>query len=453
MPGPAPLEQAPTPSNRRAPGGNAARDGLRSGGQVGLHQSLRGASHAAGEDMLRPAENAPPATPEAPPPLEPRQVLDAWDINRKEGLSVEWISALQGELGVPVTGTSTKELALAVARAQVAAGNRRNLGELKAPTRTFLVGLFPKLADVTARPVATNLREGGARGNTAAPENEAVRLVGAAPDYPAYAASLKAMDFLGHSVIGHPEFLGRLHNAVKYLKGKFPGKNEREIGEQMGIVETSHFRKSGAAKKDDEMYHGLGFALDVNAPQNNWLFSHGARGVKLGDTMKHVGDLFGQAVIRGAADMSKAARAGTTEEAFAALDASNEALKRYRTFKNDPAALEAHLASEKAPPAAKSKGARRWLKTIEDDEKWLEKHLRKNPAEDGPAGFMDFKKELIIALRDAAGLRWGGADLGKDNGDLMHFDGGTMSTAQKLRNKTRDVRAQRAAQASTEAAQ
>lgn len=109
--------------------------------------------------------------------------------------------------------------------------------------------------------------------------------------------------------------------------------------------------------------------------------------------------------------------------------------------------------SEKAPPAAKSKGARRWLKTIEDDEKWLEKHLRKNPAEDGPAGFMDFKKELIIALRDAAGLRWGGADLGKDNGDLMHFDGGTMSTAQKLRNKTRDVRAQRAAQASTEAAQ
>lgn len=451
MPGPAPLEQAPTPSNGRVPGGNTAGDGLRSSGQGGLHQSLRGASHAAGEAMLRPAENAPPASPEGPPPLSPRQVLDAWDINRKEGLSVEWISALQGELGVPVTGTSTKELVLAVARAQVAAGNKRHLGELKAPTRSFLVGLFPKLADVAQRPVAANLREGGKRGDGGAPEDEAVRLLGVAPSYPSYVASLKAMDFLGKKVVGHPEFLARLQNAVRYLKGRFPGKNEREIGEQMGIAETSDFRTSSPTT--DNMYHGLGFALDVNPPQNNWLFSHGGRGVKLGDTMKHVGDLFGQAVIRGAADMSKAAKAGTTEEAFAALDASNDALKRYRTFKTDPAALEAHLASEKAPPAAKSKGAKRWLKTIEDDEKFLAKNLTPNPAQDGPAGFMDFKKELIIALRDAAGLRWGGADLGGDNGDLMHFDGGTMSTAQKLRKKTKDVRAQRAARAATGPAQ
>jgi len=35
----------------------------------------------------------------------------------------------------------------------------------------------------------------------------------------------------------------------------------------------------------------------------------------------------------------------------------------------------------------------------------------------------------------------------------MHFDGGTMSTAQKLRKKTKDVRAQRAVQTATEAAQ
>ena len=452
MPGPAPREQSPTPSTRQPAGGaSASSESLQSAAQNGLHQTLRGASHAAGEALLRPAENSPPPSPEAPPPLNPRQVLDAWDINRKEGLSVEWISALQGELGVPVTGTSSKELALAVAQRQVAAGQRRQLGELKAPTRSFLVGLFPKLAEIPQRTVAANLREGGKSGDGRAPENDAVRLLGVAPSYPAYVSSLKAFDFLGHRVVGHPEFLGRLQNAVKYLKTKFPGKSEREIGEQMGIRETSDFRTSSHAV--DNMYHGLGFALDVNPPQNNWLFSHGTRGVKLGDAMKHVGDLFGQAVIRGAAGMSKAAKNGTTEDAFAALDASNEALKRYRTFKNDPAALEAHLASQNAPAAAKSKGARRWMKTIADDEKWFEKHLKPNPEQEGPAGFMDFKKELIIALRDAAGLRWGGTDLGQDNGDLMHFDGGTMSTAQKLRKKTKEVRAQRAAQAATEAAQ
>jgi hypothetical protein len=263
--------------------------------------------------------------------------------------------------------------------------------------------------------------------------------------YAAYCASLKTMDFLGHAVIGHPEFLGRLHNAMKYLRGKFPGRSEREIGQHMGLATTSHFRTS--EKGRDQMYHGLGFALDVNPPQNNWLFSNGGRGVKLGDTMKHVGDLFGQAVIRGATDMSNQAKAGTTEEAFAKLDASNEALKRYRALKTDRAAHEAHLASDKAHPAAKSKGAERWLKTIADDEKWLEKNLVANPAAEGPGGFMDFKKELIIALRDAGGLRWGGTDLGNDNGDLMHFDGGTMSTAQKLRNKTREVRQSRSAAA------
>lgn len=332
-------------------------------------------------------------------------------------------------------------------------GNKKDLGVLKSTTRSVLVEVFPKLADVPQRPVATNLREGGARGNLEAPENDAVRLLKVAPTYAAYTASLKAMDFLGRQVVGHPEFLARLQNAIKYLRGKFPGKSEREIGEQMGVAETSHFRASSADPKGDEMYHGLGFALDVNPPQNNWLFSHGARGIKLGDTMKHVGDLFGQAVVRGAADMSKAAKAGTTEEAFAALDASNEALKRYRTFKTDRAALDAHLASDKAPAAAKSKGAARWMKTITDDEKWLEKNLQPNPADSGPAGFMDFKKELIIALRDAGGLRWGGADLGRDNGDLMHFDGGTMSTAQRLRNKTKEVQAQRAAQTATDGAQ
>ncbi len=168
---------------------------------------------------------------------------------------MEWISALQGELGVPVTGTSSKELVEAVARLQKEAGVRRSLGELKAPTRTFLVGRFPKLADIPQKPVAANTQAAHVRADAQAPEDEAVRVVGA-PSYAAYCASLKTMDFLGHAVVGHPEFLGRLHNAMKYLRGKFPGKSEREIGQQMGVATTSHFRTS--KKGSDQMYHGLG---------------------------------------------------------------------------------------------------------------------------------------------------------------------------------------------------
>ena len=42
------------------------------------------------------------------------------------------------------------------------------------------------------------------------------------------------------------------------------------------------------------------------------------------------------------------------------------------------------------------------------------------------------KAQTVAAMRDAAGLRWGGADLGGDNGDLMHFDGHDMQKAGQI---------------------
>jgi len=372
--------------------------------------------------------------------LTPRQVLDAWDVNRVQGLSVDWMSALQGQLGVPVTGISSKELVRAVAKLQSDKGQTRSLGMLKAPVRRFLTEQFPTLAETPQKPNAENQQNAHASADAQAPESEALRRLQLATSYPAYAASLKRFSFLGHAVVGHPEFLGRLANAQKYLAGKMPGKSESEIGAALGITRTSHFRTSHPSS--DQMYHGLGFALDVNPPQNNWTFGNGNRGVKLSEVMKHVGDLFGAKMIRNAGDMSKNAKGGTTEELFAKLEASNVALKRYRAFGTDKPALEAYLASDQASQPAKSKGAAGWMTMIANDEKWLSKSMKGGAQEEGAAGFMDFKKELVVALRDAGGLRWGGADLGGDNGDLMHFDGGTMDLAKRIRAKVKAVRAE-----------
>jgi hypothetical protein len=44
-------------------------------------------------------------------------------------------------------------------------------------------------------------------------------------------------------------------------------------------------------------------------------------------------------------------------------------------------------------------------------------HITRNPAR----GFMDLRKELVVALCDAVGLRWGACDFGAESGDLMHF--------------------------------
>lgn len=442
------LRQTPTPSVQRSPMGAAqqapaTRDG---------HAALRGLSFEEGAAALAPPENlvvqqrrrAAPQS--APGELSPRDVLDSWDKNRVAGISVEWMSAAQTALGVPATGVSSKELVTALAKLQADAGQKKADGVLTSGTRKWLVQQFPQLAGITQKTEAAGLEKGRASTKGAAPEDEAVRVTQMASSYSAYVAGFKAMSFLGTRVTGHPEFLGRLANAQKYLAGKFPGKSDAEIGSQLGVTRTSDFRASTWAS--DQMYHGLGFALDVNPPQNNWLFSHGKRGNKLSDVMKHVGDLFGEDTIRNAKDMSKNAREGTTEELFDKLASSNEALKRYRQLGSDQAALEAHIASDKAPHKARSKGAAKWMKTIQDDEKWLAKNMsegEEDKAKGQKAGFMDFKKELVCALRDAGGLRWGGADLGGDNGDLMHFDGGTMDTARRLRNKTRDVRTKAAA--------
>jgi hypothetical protein len=42
----------------------------------------------------------------------------------------------------------------------------------------------------------------------------------------------------------------------------------------------------------------------------------------------------------------------------------------------------------------------------------------RNPA----AGFLDLRKEMVVAMCDVARLRWGACDFGDTSGDIMHFD-------------------------------
>ncbi|MCA9517454.1 MAG: hypothetical protein KC635_21080 [Myxococcales bacterium] len=368
---------------------------------------------------------------------------------RTSGVNPAWMAALQEALGLPGTGVADIATSDALVKLLDDAGQHpRHLLDEK--SRLWLKGYFPKLMTVPdtlgpqdAKDVS---REREVRGAGAdAPENVAVRKSGQGSSYSDYAKNtLKSGKFLGQPVIAHPEFLARLENANAYLRSKAaPGTNDEAIGAQLGITKLSHFRPSGA--KSDQMYHGLGFALDVNPKANNWSFTK-SQSSKLGSVMKNAGDLFGEKTIRSAADMSRNASKMSTEDLFAKLAESNEALKRYRAMAQDTALLEQHLASEACPAAAKKRGAAWWKSTLKKDEKFLLGRMTDADGKESKgAGFMDYEKETVTALRDAAGLRWGGADLGGDSGDLMHFDGGTMGTAIALRNATRKARAEAAA--------
>jgi hypothetical protein len=37
-------------------------------------------------------------------------------------------------------------------------------------------------------------------------------------------------------------------------------------------------------------------------------------------------------------------------------------------------------------------------------------------------GVMNLQRELVVALCDVAGLRWGAGDFGEGSGDILHFD-------------------------------
>jgi hypothetical protein len=54
-------------------------------------------------------------------------------------------------------------------------------------------------------------------------------------------------------------------------------------------------------------------------------------------------------------------------------------------------------------------------------------------------GFMDLPEQLVVALRDVAGLPWGAVDFGgRQNGDMMHFDCRTVPEAASIKELVKD---------------
>jgi hypothetical protein len=60
-------------------------------------------------------------------------------------------------------------------------------------------------------------------------------------------------------------------------------------------------------------------------------------------------------------------------------------------------------------------------------------------------GVMNLQRDLVVALCDVAGLRWGAGDFSEGSGDIMHFDASAQIslggvTALALSHRVRDFR-------------
>lgn len=379
--------------------------------------------------------------PRPAPALSAKAAFQAYESARLEGLNPLWIATLEDALGLEVTMSPSPELAVAFAELEVAAG-RRPSGLLDPTNRSWLEQELPQLAEISDLPDTAEapLAE-GLGSDPRAPLDEALRGLHLG-SYADYVKTFVAGSFLGYPVTVRPEMLARLQVAEAYLRQTFCS-TPQEIAQQLGIYQVESFRSSTATS--DQMHHATGFAIDINKDANDYNFGNSAQRHTFQRILTDVALLFGVETIDSATELgSIPARSRTTEQIFDQVEQSNLLLRRYRGLAADPAALAAYLDSPECPARAKRIGAAGWAKRMERDEATLQHRTRENPTQPGPAGFMDLAKELVVALRDVGGLRWGAVDFGcVYSGDMMHFDGHHIPLARRIAARKDAVMAQR----------
>ncbi len=402
------------------------------------------------------------AAPAAPPvALVDDLHRHAYDWLRTRAYSIAWMAALQAKLGVAPTGVAdvatvnailTKHpIAEPVAKKKVSASVRAQLLEaavVKGMSATMRVlGAEVTTKDLPERAAATGLGKAGGSHGAGKDTPEEVAFASAHGGYAGFVSTqLKTGTFLGKTVVAHPDFHDRLANAAAYLRSKHPaGTTDEQIAEALGIRKVVSFRPTTA--DFDQMYHGIGFAIDLNPEQNNWHIGRGDNTWQLNRILGRVNQLFGATEVRSALGMAANSKKLATEGAYEAIAKANTQLRRYRELANDRGQLEAYLASASCPENVRKLGVAHWARVLAEDEKVMARTSAKQGGLMGPdgkpdhsSGFMDLKLLAVQAMRDAAGLRWGGTDLGGDSGDLMHFDGGFMNSAVTLRSKVQKAR-------------
>jgi len=190
----------------------------------------------------------------------------------------------------------------------------------------------------------------------------------------------------------------------------------------------------------------------LNPHQNNWQIGAGNDSWSLNKILSRANVFFGTSEVRSARGMAANAKKGMTEYAYAAIARADQQLLRYRELANDRQKLEAYLASPECPEPVRKQGIAYWAKAMKADEAWMMNPSNKLVGDpEGPkrgerpgqdVGFMDHKLETVQAMCDAGGLRWLGSGGGDASGDLMHFDGATMSSASGLRRQVATARAE-----------
>ena len=298
--------------------------------------------------------------------------------------------------------------------------------------------------------------------------------------YADYWGGLEVAKFLGLKLDGngsssgraHPALTGRLRIAEAWLQQRHPDvkddlpKLRERIGWHHGgnaayADNADDIGKNGFKGNKYEMgvhMHSFGLAIDIDPGHNPYVFGGSA---KIGTVnhywnknmemhLRRAAQLFGGEAIT-AEKLEHWSNTLSTDELYGKVEKATAALKQYLELPKTvtlPAAPSEKKAS-KAERAAQRKEADQ-LKQEAIAQRFVAKGYSPEEAETAAYDLLDFtedghdgketaiwnelgrrdspsltthSRDLVIALRDVAGLMWGGTEMsGVENGDFMHFD-------------------------------
>jgi hypothetical protein len=291
-----------------------------------------------------------------------------------------------------------------------------------APGTPFFPGTTSGFADQPADPTATT------------PADLAAQAAGFS-NYLDYKATWVPIKFLGvpmgppvthGSGRGHPYLAARLQVAEAFLRQRHPNSKG-----DAGIVKAIGWSGHGNAAYDDDAKlmmshpHTMGLAVDFDPAHNVYLFNEHVTGLTHEQAMWWIHEfeamsklatrIYGGEPIKPDVILEWSQKT-STEELFQRVTATSEALgKLFQLSKKSPTEILATLTNAGffADEAATE------LPNVQKaNERFHQGGGRQNASK-----LTNLQEELVLALRDAAGLSWGGTDMSmRENGDFMHFD-------------------------------
>jgi hypothetical protein len=384
-------------------------------GGLGATLAAAGAAFAAGQ--------APAAT-TTPPATEPTTPEEAKLLTAVRGMRPRpdpaWLAQVQARLGLGAehqTGamnTPTLRALLAFRAERGLTGDR----VLDPPTLEELERVVPGPALLPD--------SGAGRGKQApaegadTPKDQTAQRLGFA-SYTAYKATWRTASFLHGKVRGHPVLTDRVAAADKFLKNKFPGKDDETIAAEIGWNGSIKGSREEGLNDPATHVHAMGVALDVAPSTNPWIFPTSilpGRETGVVRVMKNAQAIFGGPDAFSSKDATQMGAQQSTDEIYERMAGSNDAVRRYLALGSlSGAALDGGLADAGVPEGERA--------AAKDNLKADVGFWKSQKGWGKTDGFMDMSRDVVRAMREAGGLAWGATDWGGEPGDMMHFDART----------------------------